>query len=74
MKKIIAAALIVLGSTAAGAANPCNPAIQNWENGSRTTCPIADGSSGVAPAARPHSPEHTTWYPKDERTASRQKR
>ena len=41
MKNIIlATAITLLASSSAFAGRPagCNPAIQNWENGSKTTC------------------------------------
>jgi hypothetical protein len=44
---IIAATIALLSSTSAFAAKParCNVAIQNWENGSKTTCAYASSGS-----------------------------
>ena len=45
---VIAATIALLSSTSAFAAKPpqCNPAIQNWENGSKDTC-VYDGGRNI---------------------------
>lgn len=40
---LLTASFLVLSATASFALEPgCNPAIQNWVNGSHTTCPVKD--------------------------------
>jgi hypothetical protein len=48
-----ASVLTIIQAQGASASNyPCNPAVQNWQNGSQTTCPF-DSRSGVPAAAAP---------------------
>ena len=42
---IIASATLAAVSVGANAATVCNPAIQNWMNGSHTTCTVVDQNS-----------------------------
>lgn len=53
LRLIISASLFTIASmSGAHATNfDCNPAVQNWVNGSKTTCPF-DSNSGVAPAVQ----------------------
>jgi hypothetical protein len=45
-KILIASAITAAFSVSANAAQPnCNPAVQNWENGSQLTCQVYIGST-----------------------------
>lgn len=63
MKKfVIAAAIALLSANGAMAAKPprCNPAVQNWENGSKDTCVYHGGSSIGMQSAQSTRPNTTT--------------
>jgi hypothetical protein len=65
---IIAATIALLSSTSAFAAKPprCNPAIQNWENGSKTTCVYASTNTiGMKTAEKTPETPTTPDTPED---------
>jgi hypothetical protein len=52
LRFLFAASILTLVQTQGASASsyPCNPAVQNWQNGSQTTCPF-DSSGGVVAQA-----------------------
>lgn len=42
-------ATVTLVSPASAAGSTCGPAIQNWQNGSRTTCTYDSNTGGISP-------------------------
>lgn len=65
MKRVLfAASFIALSSSASFALEPgCNHAIQNWQNGSQDTCPVADAGNQFDPHASQYM-EHRCDYEK----------
>jgi hypothetical protein len=57
MRYILATALLMTVGMTSSAKADCGPAVQNWQNGSQTTCPYDSngGEVSVTPAAAPAS-------------------
>lgn len=57
MKMMFAASLLAICFAApsmAGQTLPCNPAVQNWANGSGDTCPMFGGGMQRPSPVKPH--------------------
>ncbi|MFT3673387.1 hypothetical protein [Aestuariivirga sp.] len=56
---IIASATLAAISVGANAATVCNPAVQNWMNGSKTTCTVVDQNSNNQQGQNYSQPKET---------------